>query len=249
MWLDDVERAGQLDPLLAPYAGELLVAGQAGLVYDSADSLRGDLLRMLGRHDEAVACGDAAAELCELARCVPAAVKNGHQFALSLVVRGPPGDDERPVASPRRAWRSPHLLVSSPMFGALTRSSKCSPSSRRASAGRARTARTRRTGMRSQSGHNRSQHPRSQAAHQRKISSKPAPRGRVLQKRHWATLDRTPRVSGELSGAGRSGRTRPRSAGGSPRGAALASGALGAQAAMVAAWWPSCSCTPRSSMR
>lgn len=95
MWLDDVERAGQLDPLLAPYAGELLVAGQAGLVYDSADSLRGGLLRMLGRHDEAVACGDAAAELCELARCVPAAVKNGHQFALSLVVRGAPGDDER----------------------------------------------------------------------------------------------------------------------------------------------------------
>ncbi|MGZ8763104.1 MAG: ATP-binding protein [Acidimicrobiia bacterium] len=95
LWLDDSERAAQLEPLLAPYAGELLVAGQACLVYDSADSLRGALLSMLARHDEAVACGEAAASICERAGCVPTGVKNGHQLAESLLARNAPGDDER----------------------------------------------------------------------------------------------------------------------------------------------------------
>jgi hypothetical protein len=95
LWLDDVERAAQLEPLLAPYAGELLVAGQACLVYDSADSLRGALLSMLGQDDEAVATGEAAARLCERAGCDPTGVKNGHQLAASLVKRDAPGDNER----------------------------------------------------------------------------------------------------------------------------------------------------------
>ena len=81
--------------LLAPYAGELLVAGQACLVYDSADSLRGALLSMLGRHDEAVSCGEAAASICERAGCVPTGVKNGHQLAESLLARDATGDVER----------------------------------------------------------------------------------------------------------------------------------------------------------
>lgn len=95
MWLGDVERARQLEPLIEPYAGQLLVAGQACLVYDSADSLRGGLLSMLGRHAEAVACGEAAQALCERAGCVPAGVKNSHQLAASLVARGLPGDHAR----------------------------------------------------------------------------------------------------------------------------------------------------------
>jgi tetratricopeptide (TPR) repeat protein len=95
IWLGDVDRAAQVEPLLSPYADELLVAGQACLVFDSVDSLRGALLSMLGRHDEAVACGTAAAQLCERAGCIPTAVKNGHQLAASLLARGAPGDDDR----------------------------------------------------------------------------------------------------------------------------------------------------------
>ncbi|HEX5615568.1 MAG TPA: AAA family ATPase [Acidimicrobiia bacterium] len=98
LWLGDVARAERLEPLVAAYAGQLLVAGQACLVYDSADSLRGALLSMLGRHDEAVACGEAAAELCERSGCVPTAVKNGHQLAAALVARGYPGDGDRAKA-------------------------------------------------------------------------------------------------------------------------------------------------------
>ena len=40
-------------------------------MFDAADGLRGDLLTLLGRHDEAVACLEAAAALCERARVVP----------------------------------------------------------------------------------------------------------------------------------------------------------------------------------
>ena len=50
---------------------------------------------MLGRYDEAVACLEAAAALCERARVVPNSIRTSHQLARALASRNGPGDHDR----------------------------------------------------------------------------------------------------------------------------------------------------------
>ena len=61
--LADADAARDLEVLLAPYAGQFLMTPLAGVVFDAADTMRGMLLLLLGRVDEAVVClesGDGA---------------------------------------------------------------------------------------------------------------------------------------------------------------------------------------------
>jgi class 3 adenylate cyclase len=94
-WLDDAELAAPLVALFEPYGGELLAAPGPALVFDAADSVRGMLLVVLDRVDEAVACHEAAAALCERARDATHGVMNQHRLARALVLRDGPGDRER----------------------------------------------------------------------------------------------------------------------------------------------------------
>ncbi len=93
--LRDVRSAAVLEALLEPYQGQLLILWSSSLVFDAADGVRGDLLTVLGRHDEAVACLEAAAALCERARVVPQSIRTAHQLARALVSRAGPGDSHR----------------------------------------------------------------------------------------------------------------------------------------------------------
>ena len=43
-----------LETILEPYHGQLLILPFSWLVFEAADGVRGDLLTVLGRHDEAV---------------------------------------------------------------------------------------------------------------------------------------------------------------------------------------------------
>jgi hypothetical protein len=94
-WLGERGDAAVLEPLLAPFAGELLSAVFGVLIFDAADSVRGMLLTTLGRYDEAVACHEAAADLCERAEGMPWAVMNAHRLARALALRHDPGDRDR----------------------------------------------------------------------------------------------------------------------------------------------------------
>ncbi len=94
-WLEDRDLATQLAPLLEPYAGQLFVANGPSIVFEAADSVRGMLLFLLDRVDEAVACHEAAAVLCERARSVPHGIMNQHRLARALARRNEPGDRER----------------------------------------------------------------------------------------------------------------------------------------------------------
>jgi hypothetical protein len=94
-WLGDRALAAALVPLLEPYAGELLVAPLACLVFDAADSVRGMLLAVLDRVDEAVVCHEAASVVCERAGDVTHGVMNSHRLARALVLRDGEGDRER----------------------------------------------------------------------------------------------------------------------------------------------------------
>ena len=67
MALRDEQAAAVLEAILEPYRGQLLILIFSLVVFDTADGIRGELLSLLGRHDEAVACLEAAAELCERA--------------------------------------------------------------------------------------------------------------------------------------------------------------------------------------
>jgi hypothetical protein len=94
-WLGDRDLAAQVVPLLEPYAGELLVTAGPALAFDAADSVRGMLLTVLDRFDEAIACHEAASVVCERAGDLPHGVMNQHRLARALVVRDGPGDRER----------------------------------------------------------------------------------------------------------------------------------------------------------
>jgi hypothetical protein len=94
-WLADRELAAQLVPLLEAYAHELLVTPGPALAFDAADSVRGMLLVLLDRFDEAVACHEAANALCERAGDETHSVMNQHRLAHALVMRDGPGDRER----------------------------------------------------------------------------------------------------------------------------------------------------------
>ena len=94
-WLGDRERARILEPLLAPFAGQLLCAPVASLVFETADSVRGMLLMTLERVDAAIESFEAAAELCTRVAAVPHAVMNAHRLADALLVRDRPGDRDR----------------------------------------------------------------------------------------------------------------------------------------------------------
>jgi hypothetical protein len=94
-WLGDRARAAELVRLLEPYANELLVAAPPCLVFDAADSVRGMLLDLLDRTDDAIACFEAAAALCERARDLPHGVMNAHRLAAALVRRNLSGDRDR----------------------------------------------------------------------------------------------------------------------------------------------------------
>ena len=52
-------------------------------------------MTLLGRHDEAVACLEAAAALCERARVVPNSIRTAHQLARALASRDGHGDRDR----------------------------------------------------------------------------------------------------------------------------------------------------------
>jgi hypothetical protein len=94
-WLEDRDLAAQLVPCLNPYAGQLFVANGPSIVFEAADSVRGMLLLVLDRVDEAIACHEAAAQLCERARSLPHAIMNQHRLARALTRRNQPGDRER----------------------------------------------------------------------------------------------------------------------------------------------------------
>ena len=94
-WLGDRALAEQLVPFLEPYADELLVAPVACLVFDAADSVRGMLLAVLDRLDEAITCFEAASAVCERAGDVPHSVMNAHRLAGAFVTRSGAGDNER----------------------------------------------------------------------------------------------------------------------------------------------------------
>lgn len=96
-WLGDRELAAQLVPLLEPYAGQLLLAHGPALVFDAADSVRGMLLAVLDRVDEAIACHEAATAVCERSGNRPNALMNAHRLARALVTRDGPGDRERAI--------------------------------------------------------------------------------------------------------------------------------------------------------
>ena len=93
--LRDVRSAAVLEAILEPYHGQLLILWSCCLVFDAADGVRGDLLTVLGRHDEAVDCLEAAAALCERARVVPDSIRTSHQLARALASRDGPGDHDR----------------------------------------------------------------------------------------------------------------------------------------------------------
>jgi hypothetical protein len=94
-WLGDRARAAELVQLLEPYANELLVAPPPCLVFDAADSLRGMLLDLLDRTDDAIAYFEAAAALCERAGDLPHGVMNAHRLATALTRRNRRGDRDR----------------------------------------------------------------------------------------------------------------------------------------------------------
>jgi hypothetical protein len=93
--LRDTRSGAVLEAILAPYHGQLLILPFSWLVFEAADAVRGDLLTVLGRHDEAVACLEAATVLCERARIVPHSIRTSHQLARALASRGGPGDRDR----------------------------------------------------------------------------------------------------------------------------------------------------------
>jgi hypothetical protein len=84
-----------LEALLAPYTGQLLMLVGGAISFDVADSVRGMLLSTVGRHDEAIACLEAAAELCTHAGAVTHSVMNTHRLASALAARNGPGDRAR----------------------------------------------------------------------------------------------------------------------------------------------------------
>ena len=94
-WLGDIDAARALEPMLAPYAGQLLTAPTASLAFESADSVRGMLLMTLGRVDEAVESFEAAAALCDRASDAPHGVMNAHRLAGALLARDKPDDRDR----------------------------------------------------------------------------------------------------------------------------------------------------------
>jgi class 3 adenylate cyclase len=94
-WLRDADAAAILEPIIAEYANQLVVGPAAGVPFESADSVHGLLLGVLGRHDEAVTALEAAAAFCANGRFVPFGVMNQHRLAAALVARDAPGDPER----------------------------------------------------------------------------------------------------------------------------------------------------------
>ena len=80
---------GELVPFLEPYADQLLVAPVASLVFDAADSVRGMLLAVLDRLDDAITCFEAASAVCERAGDVPHGVMNADRLAKALVAWRP----------------------------------------------------------------------------------------------------------------------------------------------------------------
>ena len=93
--LRDTRSAAVLEAILEPYHGQLLLLPGGCVVIDAADSVRGDLLTLLGRHDEAVACLEAATTLCERARVVPQSIRTAHRLARALASRDGHGDRDR----------------------------------------------------------------------------------------------------------------------------------------------------------
>jgi class 3 adenylate cyclase len=93
--LGDSDAARDLEPLLAPYAGQLFLLPLAAVIFDAADTSRGKLLLLLGRVDEAVASLEAAAALCERARSVMLSVRTGPALAAALLARDDAGDRDR----------------------------------------------------------------------------------------------------------------------------------------------------------
>jgi hypothetical protein len=93
--LGSVHRLATLDAMLREYSGELLVSPVGMVAVDAADSARGSVLSALGRHDDAIACLDGAAQTCRHAGAAVLAIMNGHRQALATARRNGPGDRAR----------------------------------------------------------------------------------------------------------------------------------------------------------
>jgi class 3 adenylate cyclase len=98
-WLRDDAAAAALEPLIAPYADQLFVLGPlVSIPFEPADSVRGLLLHVLGRLDEAIESLEAAAALCQRGRFLPFEVANAHRLAAVLAARNHPHDCARAQA-------------------------------------------------------------------------------------------------------------------------------------------------------
>lgn len=101
--LEDVEAAHLLCAELDPYAGELLVLGSGIFVAGAQDRVRGMVRTLLGQHDEAVVCLEAAIEIEERVASPPLAARSRYWLARALLGRGGPQDEHRARAEATRS--------------------------------------------------------------------------------------------------------------------------------------------------
>jgi tetratricopeptide (TPR) repeat protein len=93
--LDDQRLASLIAPKLAPYAGQLIVAGPLGGVLGAADRALGQLATVLGHQIEAIGHLTRAIELEERMGARPLAARTQYWLAAARLARGDDGDAER----------------------------------------------------------------------------------------------------------------------------------------------------------
>jgi ATP/maltotriose-dependent transcriptional regulator MalT len=93
--LGDADRAARLYPLLAPYAGRLVLSITAGVCRGAVDRYLGRLAAMLGRRDEAARHFEAALAVNAAAGARPWLAHTQHDYARVLLAGGRPGDRAR----------------------------------------------------------------------------------------------------------------------------------------------------------
>jgi tetratricopeptide (TPR) repeat protein len=94
--LGDTDRASALAALAVPYRGQLAVIGEA-VVVGSVDRALGVVASLLGRHDDAEECFEAALALEQRVQAPPIMARTRSWHARMLAHRDEPGDAERAV--------------------------------------------------------------------------------------------------------------------------------------------------------